>query len=78
MRSILGPAYANVFDCPSEGPSSLIWLKMMTPEGGSLKPDFERLLTLDFDRLLSAHGSLLGAGAKESVAMAVRKAFPEN
>ncbi len=55
-----------------------IWLKMMTPEGGSLKRDFERLLTLDFDRLLSAHGSLLTAGAKDAAAMAVRKAFPEN
>jgi len=53
-----------------------IWLKIMTPEGGSLKSNFERLLTLDFDRLLSAHGSLLTSGAKQSVAMAVRKAFP--
>lgn len=54
-----------------------IWLKMMTREGGSLKSDFERLLTLDFDRLLSAHGSLLTSGAKDSVTKAVRKAFPE-
>jgi hypothetical protein len=55
-----------------------IWLKMMTPEGGSLKQEFERLLTLDFDRLLSAHGSLLTSGAKDSVAAAVRKAFPDS
>jgi hypothetical protein len=54
-----------------------IWLKIMTPEGGSLKSEFERLLTLDFDRLLSAHGSLITSGAKESVARAVRKAFPD-
>ncbi len=53
-----------------------IWLKLMTPEGGSLKAVFERLLQLDFDRLLSAHGSLLASGAKESVTRAVRKAFP--
>jgi hypothetical protein len=53
-----------------------IWLKLMTPEGGSLGSEFERLLELDFDRLLSAHGSLLASGAKESVAAAVRKAFP--
>jgi hypothetical protein len=53
-----------------------IWLKIMTPPGGSLKSEFERLLTLDFDRLLSAHGSLLASGAKDSVAAAVRKAFP--
>ena len=54
-----------------------IWLKLMTPEGGSLKSEFERLLTLDFDRLLSAHGSLLESGAKDSVAAAVRRAFPD-
>ena len=54
-----------------------IWLKIMTPEGGSLKGEFERLLGLDFDCLLSAHGSLLASGAKQSVAAAVRKAFPE-
>jgi hypothetical protein len=54
-----------------------IWLKIMTPEGGSLKSEFERLLSLDFDRLLSAHGSLLTSGAKDSVAAAVRRAFPD-
>ncbi len=54
-----------------------IWLKIMTPKGGSLRSEFERLLTLDFDGLLSAHGSLLRSGAKDSVARAVRKAFPD-
>jgi hypothetical protein len=53
-----------------------IWLKLMTPEGGSLKSEFERLLALDFDSLLSAHGSLLTKGANNAVAAAVRKAFP--
>ncbi|MBW2420473.1 MAG: hypothetical protein JRH19_18170 [Deltaproteobacteria bacterium] len=55
-----------------------IWLKFMTPEGGSLKSEFERLLSLDFDRLLAAHGSLLDGGARDAVAAAVRKAFPED
>lgn len=54
-----------------------IWLKLMTPPGGSLKRDFERLLELDFERLLSAHGSLLESGAREAVARAVRRAFPD-
>ena len=54
-----------------------IWLKIMTPKGGSLRSEFERLLTLDFDGLLSAHGSLLRSGAKDSVTKAVRKAFPD-
>jgi len=52
------------------------WLKVMTPDGESLASEFERLLSLDFDRLLSAHGSLLASGAKASVTAAVRKAFP--
>jgi len=53
-----------------------IWLKLMTPDGGSLRTEFERLLEMDFDCLLSAHGSLLTTGAKDSVAAAIRKAFP--
>lgn len=53
-----------------------IWLDRMTPPGGSLESDFQRLLALDFDRLLAAHGSLLERDAKESVTRAVRKAFP--
>ncbi len=52
-----------------------IWLALMTPEGGSLESEFERLLRLDFDRLLSAHGSLLASGAKQAVARAVERAF---
>jgi hypothetical protein len=53
-----------------------IWLKMMTPEGGSLESEFRRLLTLEFDSLLSAHGSLLRGGAHAGVASAVDRAFP--
>ena len=53
-----------------------IWLKLMTPEGGSLRSEFERLLTLPFDDLLSAHGSLLRGGAHEAVRRAVERAFP--
>ena len=54
-----------------------MWLKLMTPEDGSLEADFRRLLTLDFDHLLSAHGSLLRGGAHEAVERAVEKAFTE-
>lgn len=53
-----------------------IWLKMMTPEGGSLESEFRRLLELPFDQLLSAHGSFLSAGAHASLADAVDRAFP--
>lgn len=54
-----------------------LWLKGVTPEGGSLKTEFERLLTLDFDRLLAGHGTLLPSGAHDAVERAVAKAFPD-
>jgi len=53
-----------------------IWLKLMTPEGGSLESAFRRLLGLEFDWLLSAHGSLLRGGAHAAVKAAVDRAFP--
>lgn len=53
-----------------------IWLKMMTPEGSSLESEFRRLLELDFDHFLSAHGSLLRDTAHAAVAEAVDRAFP--
>lgn len=51
------------------------WLKLATPEGGSLRSEFERLLELPFDRLLSAHGTHLENGAHAAVARAVANAF---
>ena len=54
-----------------------VWLKLMTPEAASLKQEFERLLSLDFDALLSAHGSFLAHGAKTAVQTAIERAFPD-
>ena len=51
-----------------------IWLKIMTPAGTSLQPEFERLLSLEFDAFLSAHGSFLARGAKAAVQAAVERA----
>ncbi len=44
-----------------------IWLKELTPKGGSLKADFERVLALDFDNLISAHGTPKVGGAREAL-----------
>lgn len=52
-----------------------IWKKVMTREGGSLRPDFERLLELEFDHLIAAHGALCRGGAKARVREAVDRAF---
>jgi len=52
-----------------------IWLKAMTPPGGSLRGDFERLLEWRFDSLVAAHGSFLPAGAHRAARAAVDAAF---
>ncbi len=52
-----------------------IWLKFMTPESTSLESQFRRLLELDFDSLLAAHGTLLETKAKEAVGKAIENAF---
>jgi hypothetical protein len=50
-----------------------IWLKMVTPPGGSVRPDFERVLALDFDNLISGHGTPKIGGAKQALARNVAK-----
>lgn len=52
-----------------------MWRREVTPPGGSLKPDFDRLLQWRFDRLVAAHGSVLTQGAHAAVAAAVQQAF---
>ena len=54
-----------------------VWLKLMTPEDGSLKGEFERLLRWEFDGLLSAHGSNLRTGAHAAVAAALKRSFSD-
>jgi hypothetical protein len=51
------------------------WRKSMTKKGGSLQPDFERLLKLDFDHLVGAHGTQLLGGAKPVLATTVKRVF---
>jgi len=51
------------------------WLKRVTPHGGSLQRDFERLIELDFDALIAAHGQVLRMGAKAAVRTEVRNLF---
>lgn len=51
------------------------WLKKMTPEGGSLESDFQRLLQWDFDHIIGAHGGFCRGGGHKEVELAVEKAF---
>ena len=54
-----------------------LWLKFLTPEGDSLEDEFRQLLGLQFDKLLSAHGSLLETNAHAAVEAAIDKAFQD-
>lgn len=51
------------------------WRKQMTPEGGTLKADFERLVVLEFDKLVGGHGSPLYSGAQQALAATVAATF---
>ena len=51
------------------------WLKMNTPEGGSLRPDFERLLAEEWDHLIGGHGKPLVGGAKAALEATVQAVF---
>lgn len=46
---------------------SPMWRKFMTPEGSSLRGDFERLVELDFEHLVCAHGRPLQGGARQAL-----------
>lgn len=50
-----------------------IWLKIVTPPGGTVRPDFERILALDFDNLIGGHGTPKLGGAKAALARNVEK-----
>lgn len=52
-----------------------VWCRRVTPEGGSLKGDFERLLALDFRHHIGAHGALARDNAHALVEAAVAKVF---
>ncbi|MGI9325752.1 MAG: hypothetical protein ACR2PZ_11080 [Pseudomonadales bacterium] len=60
---------------PNETLIGPAWVKMLAPDKTALKAEFERLLTLDFDQLLAAHGTFLASGAKAEVQQAVQQRF---
>jgi hypothetical protein len=52
-----------------------IWVKLLVEDEKGIKAEFERLLSLDFDQLLSAHGTFLSKNAHAEVEKAVKKMF---
>lgn len=51
------------------------WRKAMTPEGDTLRSDFERLAELDFVHLVGAHGGPLMHTAKQDLRATVEATF---
>ena len=51
------------------------WRKKMTPKGGSLKPDFERLAALPFRHLIGGHGDPLRETAKERLEDTINRIY---
>jgi hypothetical protein len=51
------------------------WRKIMTPKGGTLRPDFERLASLDFAHIVSAHGRPLMKTAKQDLRATIEATY---
>lgn len=52
-----------------------IWVKMLAEDRDGIQSEFKRLLELDFDQLLSAHGTFLAANAHVELEQAFKKMF---
>lgn len=52
-----------------------LWLKILVKDQAGTKADFERLLSLDFDQLLSAHGTFLANNARADLELAFNKVY---
>jgi hypothetical protein len=74
--SLLGKVGAHALGFMKPAVIGPMWLKGITnKEPARVKPDFERLLALEFTHLLSAHGSPLKDNAKELVRASVARTF---
>ncbi len=51
------------------------WRKMMTPENGTLQPDFERLADLDFAHIVPVHGHPLMNTAKQDLLATIEATY---
>ena len=74
-QSLLAKLMMPFIGFPKRALVGPFWLKGLTREGGSVRPDFDRLLELDFDALVSAHGTPLMHGAHDAVRQAIERAY---
>lgn len=54
-----------------------VWLKLLATDPECIRDEFRRLIALEFDQLLSAHGTFLAANAKAEVREAFLDRFGE-
>ena len=60
---------------PSETLIGPLWMKFLVEDRDGIRTEFERLLSLEFDQLLSAHGTFVPKGAHVEVERAFEKMF---
>jgi hypothetical protein len=60
---------------PDETLIGPLWMKLLVEDQDGMKAEFERLLKLDFDQLLSAHGTFVTQDAHAAVERAFTKMF---
>ena len=54
------------------------WSKVQTPEGGSLKPDFERMVALPFKHIIGGHGGLLRDKGPQLLQASIDRKWPSS
>lgn len=52
-----------------------VWVKLLVTDKAGIEADFERLLALEFDQLIAAHGTFVKSGAHMEVENAVKSYF---
>lgn len=75
--NLLGKIITPFIGFPNKTVIGPIWLKGAVTDQDGMKSEFRRLLQLDFDQLLSAHGAFLNSGAKAEVEDAFEKTYGE-
>lgn len=75
--TILARLLLPIMGFPNKTIIGPIWMKLLVTDQDGMREEFRRLLNLDFDQLLSAHGTFLSKGAKAEIAAAFEKIFGE-
>lgn len=75
LMSFMAKAVTGVMGFKKPAQIGPPWRKVNTPEGSSLKPDFERLAQLPFDKLIGGHGGLAASGAQALLKASIAREF---